>query len=77
MDNHSSQPYNKSNKMKDIGVIDLAMNAPVKSPETTDTTVVEKIKSLKPNDIDEMIKALGLDGDAFGDSLMDVYNKNR
>ncbi|MDR7237327.1 hypothetical protein [Neobacillus drentensis] len=77
MDNHFHRSYNKSNKSKEIGVIDLVMKAPVKSPEKTENLVVSKIKALNTKDINEMVKALGLDGVAFGDSLLDVYKKSR
>ncbi|MEK5078513.1 hypothetical protein MKX73_05960 [Solibacillus sp. FSL W7-1436] len=76
MDKHFKKMYNFTNNKK-IGVVDLTIDIPVKPPEKVDNTVNQKIKSLKSNDIHEMVKALGLDGNAFGQNLMDVYKQSR
>lgn len=76
MDNGLQKMYNFLNHKK-IGVVDLTIDIPVKPPEKIDNTVTKKIKSVKSNNIHEMVKALGLDGNAFGQNLMDVYKQSR
>ncbi|MEK4387745.1 hypothetical protein MKZ25_18575 [Solibacillus sp. FSL W7-1464] len=79
MDKRLQKMYTNQNK-RELGVVDLTVEIPVKPTEKVDNKVTEKIKSIKSNNknnIHEMVEALGLDGKAFGQNLMDVYRQSR
>lgn len=79
MDKRLHKMYNNENK-RELGVMDLTVEIPVNPTEKIDNKVTEKIKAIKSknkNNIHEMVEALGLDGKAFDQNLMDVYKQSR